>query len=238
MCLMIKELDTQKDSIKYWPKSEQPREMLLEKGPEYVSDAGLVAVLLRSGTRGKDAVCLARELIERFGGLRGLLNARIPDLNKIKGLGKAKIAQLSAALEIAKRQSKEELESRECIHCVEDVLSYLSVSMQDLREEVFKVIYLNRANSVLLIEDLCKGTVDQTAIYPREVIKRALEVNACSVIFVHNHPSGSLEPSRFDIDVTRKLIHACQAVDITPLDHIIVSPAGYTSFQKKGLMIS
>jgi DNA repair protein RadC len=223
-------------SIKTWPKSERPREQLVDKGPEHVSDAGLVAVLLRTGTRGKDAVALARELLDRFGGLRGLMQAGPSELKKVKGLGTAKIAQLSAALEIAKRQMREGVLDQDYFRSADDVAGYLSFSMRDLREEAFSVIFLNRANAVIRIEELVRGTVDQTAIYPREVIRKALEAGASSVIFVHNHPSGSLEPSRFDRDVTRRLAAACDAVDITPLDHIIVSPQGTFSFQKHGLM--
>lgn len=223
------------NSIKTWPKYERPRELLLEKGPDQVSDAGLIAILLRSGTKGKDAVSFARGLIKQFGGLRGLLNAKKSDLEKIKGLGSAKIAQLMAAIEITKRQLKEDIIGKNYIENNKDVIDYLSLSMRDLKEEFFKVIYLTKANTILLIEDLVKGTVDQASIYPREVIKKALDINASAVIFVHNHPSGSMKPSQFDIDITKKLISACQAVDITPLDHIIISPYGHISLKSKNL---
>jgi len=136
----------------------------LDKGPEYVSDAGLVAILLRTGIEGKDAVTLARELLKHFGGLRGLLNANKKDLEKIKGLGIAKISQLLSATEIAKRQLKEDIVGKTVINGPEDVLEYFSVSMSNLKEEVFKVIYLNSANVVLAVEDLFKGTVDQSAV--------------------------------------------------------------------------
>ena len=221
--------------IKSWPKSERPRELLLEKGPEYVSDAGLVAILLRIGTEGKDAVTLARELLKHFGGLSGLLNASKKDLENIKGLGTAKIAQLLAATEIAKRQLKEEIVGKTVINGPEDVLEYLSLSMSNLKEEVFKVIYLNSANVVLAAEDLFKGTVDQSAVYPREIIKRAFELNASGLIFVHNHPSGSLKPSKHDLSLNERLVKACRAVDLTPLDHLIIGPAGHISFKDKDL---
>ena len=224
-----------KRGIKGWPKSERPRELLLEKGPEYVSDAGLVAILIRSGLEGKDAVTLGRELLKRFGGLRGLLNANKKDLEGIKGLGTAKIAQLLAATEIAKRQLKEEIVGKAVINGPEDVLEYLSISMANLKEEVFKVIYLNSANVVLAAEDLFKGTVDQSAVYPREIIKRAFELNASGLIFVHNHPSGNLKPSEHDFSLNERLAKACRAVDLTPLDHIIVGPTGHVSFKERGL---
>ena len=222
--------------IRSWPRSERPRELLLEKGPEYVSDAGLVAILLRTGMEGKDAVTLGRELLKHFGGLRGLLNANKKDLEKIKGLGTAKIAQLLAATEIAKRQLKEEIVGKTVISGPEDVLEYLSLSMSSLKEEVFKVIYLNSANVVLAAEDLFKGTVDQSAVYPREIIKRAFELNASGLIFVHNHPSGSLKPSKHDLSLNEKLVKACRAVDLTPLDHLIIGPTGHTSFKERGYL--
>ena len=221
--------------IKSWPKSERPRELLLEKGPEYVSDAGLVAILLRIGIEGKDAVTLARELLKHFGGLRGLLNADKKDLENIKGLGTAKIAQLLAATEIAKRQLKEEIVGKAVINGPEDVLEYISLSMSNLKEEVFKVIYLNSANVVLAAEDLFKGTVDQSAVYPREIIKRAFDLNASGLIFVHNHPSGSLKPSKHDLSLNEKLVKACRAVDLTPVDHLIIGPTGHISFKEKDL---
>jgi len=224
-----------KHGIKSWPKSERPRELLLDKGPGYVSDAGLVAILLRTGIEGKDAVTLARELLKHFGGLRGLLNANKKDLEKIKGLGIAKISQLLSATEIAKRQLKEDIVGKAVINGPEDVLEYLSVSMSNLKEEVFKVIYLNSANVVLAAEDLFKGTVDQSAVYPREIIKIAFELNASGLIFVHNHPSGNLKPSKHDLSLNDKLVKACRAVDLTPLDHIIIGPTGYISLKEKGL---
>ena len=217
--------------IKGWPKSERPRELLLEKGPEYVSDAGLVAILLRTGIKGKDAVTLGRDLLKQFGGLRGLLNANKKDLEKIKGIGTAKIAQLLAATEIAKRQLKEEIVGKTVINGPEDVLEYLSLSMSNLKEEVFTVIYLNGANVVLAAEDLFKGTVDQSAVYPREIIKKAFELNASGLIFFHNHPSGDLRPSQHDLSLREKLNKACHAVDLTPLDHLIIGPTGYISFK-------
>ena len=221
--------------IKSWPKSERPRELLLDQGPEYVSDAGLVAILIRTGIKGKDAVTLGRELLKHFGGLGGLLNADKKDLIKIKGLGTPKIAQLLAATEIAKRQLKEEVIGKKAINGSEDVIEYLSLSMANLKDEVFKVIYLDSANVVLAAEVLFKGTVDQSAVYPREIIKRAFELNATALIFVHNHPSGSLKPSPHDLSLNRKLVNACLAVDLTPLDHFIVSPRGYISFKDKGM---
>ncbi len=223
--------NSKNQGIKSWPKSERPRELLIEKGPEYVSDAGLVAILLRTGIKGKDAVAFGRELLKHFGGFRGLLNANKNDLEKIKGLGTAKIAQLLAATEIAKRQLKEEIIGKALINGPEDVIEYLSTTMSNLKKEVFKVIYLNGANVVLSAEDLFEGTVDQTAVFPRDIIKRAFELNASGLIFIHNHPSGDLKPSKSDLLLKEKLNKACRAVDLTPLDHLIIGPAGYISYK-------
>ncbi len=210
--------------------------MLLERGPEFVSDAGLVAILLRIGVKGKDAVSLGRDLIHHFGGLKGLLNANRRDLEKIKGLGPAKIAQLLAATEITKRQLKEQVVRNTAIRGPEDLIEYLSLSMADLKHEVFKVVYLNSANVILSVEDLFKGTVDQSAVYPREIIKRAFELNASGLIFVHNHPSGDLKPSKDDLSLNQKLIDACRAVNLSPLDHLIISSSGYISFKDKSFI--
>ncbi len=229
---MVK-MQTKTNSIKTWPRNERPRELLLENGPNHVSDAGLIAILLRTGTKGKDAVAFSRDLIKRFGGLRGLLSAKKSELQRIKGLGNAKIAQLLAFIEITKRQLKEEIVGTTYIDNDKDLMDYLSLTMRDLKEEFFKVVYLNKANSVLSIEDQAKGTVDHALIYPREVVKRSIEIGASAVIFVHNHPSGSGDPSQFDLDLTKKLIKACLAVDIIPLDHIIITPNGYCSLKNK-----
>jgi len=218
-----------RNSIKTWPKYERPRELLLDKGAEQVSDAGLIAILLDTGIKGKDAVSLARDLIQHFGSLRELLHARKSDLLKTKGLGMAKVAKLLSVMEIAKRQFKEEVVGKSYVKNQQDIVDYLCLSMRDLKEEFFKVVYLNKANIVISVEDLFRGTVDQTSVYPREVIKRAIELGASGVIFVHNHPSGSLTPSEHDTELTRKLVVACRAVDIAPLDHILISPFGHKS---------
>jgi len=138
-------------------------------------------------------------------------------------------------VEITKRQLKEEIIGKNYMENDKDILDYLSLSMRDLKEEFFKVVYLDRANRILEVETIAKGTVDQASIYPREVIKSAINKDASAVIFVHNHPSGSMKPSQFDIDITKKLISACKAVDITPLDHIIIYTHGHISLKSKGL---
>ena len=222
--------------IKNWPATERPRELLLEKGPDGVSDAGLLAVLIGNGTPGQDAVSLARELILRFQGLRGVFAAHHSDLLQVKGLGPAKTARIIAAAAICKRWMKEEILGCAYTENTADVLDFLSASMRDTKEESFKALLLNKAGVILSVGDLSTGTVDQAAVYPREVIKRALEVGASCVILVHNHPSGNSEPSRFDLETSKKLSNACAAVDITVLDHLIITPHGFLSFRQKGLI--
>ncbi len=223
-------------SIKNWPESERPRELLLEKGADYISDAGLIAILLRTGIKGKDAVSFAREMLKEFGGLRGLLNAEICDLEKIKGLGTAKIAQFLAVIEICKRLLKEQIIGKDYIESDKDVMDYLSLSMKDLKEEFFKVIYMNNRNIILSVQTLHKGTVNQAIIYPRDVVKSAIEQNACAVICIHNHPGGSLKPSSMDVEITEKLITVCESVGIRFLDHIIIAPSGNISMHEKGYL--
>lgn len=221
------------NSIKFWPKFERPRELLLDIGPESVSDAGLIAILLRTGKKNKDAVSLARDLIRQFGGLRGLFHTGRDGLMKVNGLGNAKIAQLMVVKELAKRLLKEEIIGKLYVESDKDVLDYLSLTLTDQKEEFFKVIYLNKANVILSIYDLARGTVDEATVYPRDVVKRGIELNAAGAVFVHNHPSGNLNPSQFDMELSKELISACRTVGIAPIDHIIVSPEGHVSLKKR-----
>lgn len=209
--------------IKHWPKSERPRETLLEKGPGAVSDAGLIAILLRVGRPGKDAVSLARELLKRFDGLTGLFNARLEDLKSVKGIKEAKIAQLLAATEIAKRQLRERLKKPKRFISPKGAFAYIKSSFRQSDKEIFKVLFLNAVNQLIGDEDLFHGTLNETAVYPREIAKRALENNAYSVILAHNHPSGKLQATERDIEITRIVIKALRALDVRVLDHVIVA---------------
>jgi len=222
----VKNKDDQiREPIKTWPKYERPREILLEKGADHLSDAGLIAILLRTGMAGKDVVQFSRELLDRFGGLSGLLHAPKKDLEEIKGMGPAKIAQLMAALEIIKRQLRDSLKKSEMMTFENPriVFDYLQSSMGAHKKEVFKVLYLNAGNQLIDDEDLFQGTLNESAVYPREVARRALEKNAYSIVIAHNHPSGLLQATDRDISITRKLIKALKTVDIKVLDHVIVA---------------
>jgi DNA repair protein RadC len=218
--------------IKDWPEGDRPREMLLEKGPEALSDAALLAILLRTGRQGKDAVDLARDMLTEFGGFSGLMSATHEDLSKIKGIGKAKIAQILAAMEIVKRQLRQPLKQLNVIRIPDDLFEYLKVSMGNLSREELRVLHLNRSKHLIAEEVLFKGTVDSSAVYPREIVEAALRKKASALILVHNHPTDLPMASDEDIELTRALVKACWTVDIPILDHIVIGKSGFLSMKR------
>jgi len=209
--------------IKFWPADERPREILLEKGPASLSDAALLAILLRSGCKGKDAVALAREMLTRFGGISGLMSAGYDELIQIKGIGMAKTAQLLAAMEIIKRQLREKIIETNLIRNPSDLFEYLKSSMGHLTREEFRILHLNRSHRLISEDILFHGTVDESVVYAREVIETALRRKASAVILAHNHPTGPDEASPEDVHLTQALVAACHAVQIPVLDHCIVA---------------
>ena len=219
-----------------WPLQERPRERLLAHGPGGLSDAELVAVCLRCGTRGRSAVDLARDLILRFGGLAGLLAASLPALRKVKGLGDAKAAQLAAVLELARRSLRENLKAGIALTSPGAVRDYLRLALGARTHEVFVVLFLDAQHRVLSDAELFRGTLTQTSVYPREVVKAALAANAAAVIFAHNHPSGVAEPSQADELLTRQLKEALALVEVKVLDHFIVAGNQTLSFAERGLL--
>jgi DNA repair protein RadC len=219
-----------------WPLQERPRERLLAQGAGRLTDAELVAVCLRSGIRGKSAVDLARELIARFQGLCGLLGAEISDLRRVKGLGAAKAAQLAAVLELARRALREELRSGSVLTTPGAVRDYLRLSLGTRTHEVFVCVHLDAQHRVIGAEELFRGTLTQTSVYPREVVKSALAANAAAVIFAHNHPSGVAQPSQADELLTRQLREALALVDVRVLDHFIIAGNQALSFAERGLL--
>jgi DNA repair protein RadC len=222
-------------AISDWPATERPRERLLAKGAAALTDAELVAVLLRSGVRGKSAVDLAREMIDRFKGVTGLL-APGADLRGIKGLGSAKRAQLEAALELARRSMQEQLRHRPALTSPTAVRDYLRLSLAAREHEVFVCIWLDAQHKAIAIEEPFRGTLTQTSVYPREIVKAALRINAAAVIFAHNHPSGVAQPSQADELLTRNLKDALALVEVKVLDHFIVAGAQAISFAERGLL--
>lgn len=221
-------------TIRDWPANERPRERLLAHGPGSLSDAELLAIFLRTGVRGKSAVDLSRELLTRFGSLDRLLAASRRDFCQSPGLGDAKFAQLQAVLEMARRHLGENLRSDTVMSSAAVTRQFLQAQLRGERREVFAVLYLDNQHQLLLYEPLFYGTIDGAAIYPREVVKRALELNAAALIVAHNHPSGVAEPSRADIAITRRLREALALVDIRLLDHCIVAGHQVTSLAERG----
>lgn len=223
-------------AITDWPASERPRERMLALGPSQLSDAELLAVWLRTGVRGKSAVELARELLARCGGITGLLSADHRSLRAIKGLGDAKLAQLSAVVELARRALAGELRAGSALSSPQAVRDYLRLSLGGRPHEVFVALYLDAQHRVLAVDELFRGTLTQTSVYPREVVKAALASNAAAIIFAHNHPSGVAEPSQADELLTRSLKDALALVDIRVLDHFIVAGNRALSFAERGLL--
>jgi len=223
-------------AITDWPEQERPREKLMTRGPEALSDAELLAIFLRTGVAGKTAVDLARDLLGRFGGLRELFLAGSETVCEAPGLGVAKYAQLQAALEIGRRYLGERLARGAALESTQDTKNYLQARLRDRESEVFCCLFLDNRHRVLAFEELFRGTLNGTAVYPREIIKRALEHNAAAVILVHNHPSGVAEPSRMDEQLTDRLKEALTMVDVRLLDHLIVGDGEVVSFSERGLI--
>ena len=222
-------------AISDWPSAERPREKLLHKGAETLSDAELLAIFLRTGIRGKSAVDLARELLQDFGSLRGLLTSQRNEFCQRKGLGDAKFAQLQAVLEMARRHLGEQLNREISLTSPEQTRLYLQSMLRDTPHEVFACLMLDNKHRVISFRKLFNGSIGSASVYPREVVKRALADNAAAVILAHNHPSGVSEPSQADIDITRRLSEALALVDIRVLDHFVVGDT-VTSFSERGLI--
>jgi len=222
--------------IREWPSDERPRERLLARGAEGLSDAELIALCLRSGIAGRTAVELARDLLARFCGLRGLLSADPRALREVRGLGAAKAAQLGAILEIARRSLAETLNVGPALGAPAAVRDYLRLSLGARPHEVFVALFLDAQHRVLRVDELFRGTLTQTSVYPREVVKAALAANAAAVILAHNHPSGVAQPSRADELLTRQLKDALALVDVKLLDHFVVAADHALSFAERGLI--
>jgi DNA repair protein RadC len=217
-----------------WEASERPRERLLAQGPRFLTNAELVAILLRTGIRGKSAVDLARELIDRYNGVTRMLEAT--DLESIKGLGPAKRAQFAAAMELARRSLEERLKESSALTSPGAVRDYLRLKLGRRDEEVFVCIWLDAQHRVIKAEESFKGTLTQTSVYPREIVKAALANNAAAVIFAHNHPSGVAQPSQADELLTRTLKDALALVEVKVLDHFVVAGNQALSFAERGLL--
>ncbi|MFZ6648419.1 RadC family protein [Undibacterium sp. TJN25] len=221
-------------AITDWPEDQRPRERLIKNGAAALSDAELLAVFLRVGVKGKSAVDLGRDMLSRFGSLSGLFSASIKDFSAMHGLGDAKYAQLHAVLELAKRAISEELQSGTGLSSPQAVKRYLQLMIGNKPYESFAVLFLDVKNRLIASEELFRGTLSHASVYPREVVKAALQHNAAAIILAHNHPSGSTEPSQADIALTQKLKQALSLVDVSVLDHFIVANPHVYSFAEHG----
>lgn len=224
-------------AITDWPATERPRERLLEHGAAALTEAELLAVFLRTGLPGVSAVDLARQALDHFGSLNALLAAPLTTFTTINGLGPAKFAQLQAALELARRALREELGQRPVLlNSPAAVHDYLRLSLGALPHEVFAVLFLDHQNHLLAYEEMFRGSLAHTSVHPREIAKRALQLNSGTVILAHNHPSGTAEPSALDLHLTRELTQALGLIDVKVLDHVIVTTTQAVSMAQRRLM--
>ncbi len=221
-------------SLNDWPRSERPRERLLSTGPSALSDGELLAVLIGAGFPGCNAAELARGLLERRGGLAALLSSTPAELRREHGLGPARIARLLAALELGRRYLEAPSDPRSSLTAPLDAARFFKARLTDLPHEVFCCLFLDTRHRLIRYEELFRGTIDGATVYPREVVKRALQHNASAVILGHNHPSGVSEPSEADRSITLKLAKALALVEIRLLDHLVVSRGGHVSLAERG----
>jgi DNA repair protein RadC len=219
-----------------WPEDERPREKLLNNGAGSLSHAELLAIFLRTGIAGKSAVDLARELLQEFGGLVGLLSADRNHFCRAKGLGAAKFVQLQAALELSRRYLFDEISGRDVLTSPEATRHYLKARLRAYPHEVFACLFLDNRHRVIEYRELFRGTIDGASVHPREVVREAMRWNAAAVIFAHNHPSGVAEPSQADLRITQRLREALELVDVRVLDHIVVGEGGGTTIAERGLL--
>ncbi|MEO3736798.1 RadC family protein [Shewanella baltica] len=220
--------------IKDWPEGEGPRDKLLQKGAGQLSDAELLAVLLRNGLAGLNAVDLARSLISEFGGLRNLLCAPRNQVCRLPGVGPVKYAQLQAAAELARRVAQENLQRGQVLTNPDLTRDYLMRQLADRSYEVFAVLLLDSQHRVIQFVELFRGTIDSASVYPREVVSLVLEKKAAAVIICHNHPSGIAEPSQADRRITERLKNALATIDVSLLDHMVVGDREIVSFAERG----
>ena len=222
--------------MKNLPPDARPREKLLANGPAALADTELLALLLRTGLPGQGVLQLADHLLRSFGGFAGLLAASAGDLERVKGLGPAKRAELAAVIEIARRALAERLADAPLFDSPQALRDYLRLVLGQRQHEVFAVLFLDAQHRLIAMEEMFRGTLTQTSVYPREVVKRALELGAAAVVFAHNHPSGAAEPSRADEFLTQALRAALGLVDVRVLDHMVVGRDATASFAERGLL--
>ena len=222
--------------LKDLPADARPREKLLARGPAALADAELIALLLRTGMKGLGVLQMAQQMLDAFGGLDGLLQAGPDELKRIKGLGPAKRAEISAVLELARRSIGRQLSAKPVFESPQQVKDHARLHLSHLGHEVFALMFLDAQHRLIQWEEMFRGTLTQTSVYPREVVKRALGLQAAAVILLHNHPSGLAEPSRADEHLTQTLKAALALVDVRVLDHLVVGHGQVVSFAERGLL--
>jgi DNA repair protein RadC len=222
--------------FKNLPAAPRSREKLLAHGPAALADAELLALLLRTGIRGTDVLQLAHGVLEQFDGFAGLVKATAEQLRRVKGLGPAKRAELAAVIEIARRALAQRMREAPLFDSPQSVKDYLRLHLAGRGHEVFAVLFLDAQHRLVLMEEMFRGTLTQTSVYPREVVKRSLELGAAAVVLAHNHPSGVAEPSRADEFLTQTLKAALQLVEVRVLDHLVVGQDNVVSFAERGLL--
>ena len=222
-------------SVRDWPAEEQPRNKVLNRGADVLSDAELLSVFIRSGCQGQTAVDVARTLLQTFGGLRGLLNADQSEVCAIAGIGPAKFAELKTVMEISRRYLSERLQRGDVLDDPDAVRFYLASKLRDRQAEVFAVVFVDNRYRVIAYEEMFQGTIDGASVYPREVVRAALRNNAAAVILAHNHPSMVAEPSQSDERITRRLRDALALIDVRVLDHFVIGDQ-IVSFCERGLL--
>ena len=219
-----------------WPVNERPREKLLKLGSEALSDAELLAIFLRTGIKGCSAVDLARNLLANFGSLRALLGASQSEFCQVKGLGQAKFVQLQANIEMSKRYLAEKMYKPDTLNSVEQTQAFLLSKLRDQNQEVFAMLLLDSQHRLIKYRQMFYGTIDSASVYPRVLVKQALDDNAAAVILAHNHPSGVAEPSQADKHITDRIVAAMNLVDIRVLDHFVIGDGVAVSFAQRGLI--
>ncbi|MGQ8364168.1 RadC family protein [Glaciecola sp. 1036] len=222
--------------IMHWPEQERPREKLLHFGASTLSDAELLAIFIQTGTKDANAVNLAREALSSFGSIRQLLNAPKQKLLKAKGFGIARYVLLQACVELNRRSMTEQMVREHSFTRAEDASKFLLQHLRDKSKEVFSVIMLDSQHQLIANREMFSGTINSAAVYPREIVKQALEDNAAAVILAHNHPSGLPEPSQADRYITKKIVEALALIDVTVLDHFVIGDGTAVSFAQRGYL--
>lgn len=223
-------------SIKEWRPDERPREKLIKNGAASLSDAELIAIIIRAGTKKYSAIDVARDLIDLYGNLSKLASCDVSELQKIKGIGRTKAVQIAAVFELVRRVQAEPYDPSKIIRSPEDVAKYYIPRLRNLRQETFWVLMLNSANQIIREVKITEGILNASIVHPREVFRTAITESAASIILLHNHPSGNPQPSNDDIIITKKLVQTGEIVDIKVLDHLIIAGDSYTSLKKLELM--